>query len=98
MTSSSCNVAFSENYGFPGIPAGGVSDNTALKEPVWYRSDGRRIGLGIGVTPFVVTRDAVSFCVRNPYPIELAQRNYIQLNGNKAFSKAVMAMLNATLS
>jgi len=40
----------------------------------------------------------VSFGVRNPYPIELAQRNYIQLNGNKAFSKAVTAMLNATLS
>jgi hypothetical protein len=45
-----------------------------------------------------VTRGSISFGVRKPYPIELAQRNYIQLNGNKAFSKAVMEMLNATLS
>jgi len=45
-----------------------------------------------------VARGSVSFGVRNPYPIELAQRNYIQLNGNKAFSKAVMDLLNATLS
>jgi hypothetical protein len=36
--------------------------------------------------------------IRSPYPIELAQRNYIQLNGSRAFSHAVMAMLMKTLS
>ncbi len=41
---------------------------------------------------------SVRFAVRNPYPIELAQRKYIQLNGNKAFNHAVMAMLTKTLS
>jgi hypothetical protein len=41
---------------------------------------------------------ALTFSVRSPYPIELAQRKYIQLNGNKAFSRAVMAMLTKTLS
>jgi len=35
---------------------------------------------------------------RSPYPIVLAQRNYIELNGNKEFSHAVMAMLTKTLS
>ncbi len=40
----------------------------------------------------------VSGGVRNPYPIELAQRKYIAVNGNKAFSHAVMAMLEKTLS
>ena len=44
-----------------------------------------------------VTRGAISVSVRNPYPIELAQRNYVQTNGNKAFSDAVMAMLTKTL-
>jgi hypothetical protein len=40
----------------------------------------------------------VSAGMRRPYPIELAQRNYIQLHGNKAFSRAVMAMITKTLS
>jgi hypothetical protein len=40
----------------------------------------------------------VSAGMRSPYPIELAQRNYIQMHGNKAFSRAVMAMLTKTLS
>jgi hypothetical protein len=40
----------------------------------------------------------VSAGIRSPYSIELAQRKYIQLNGNKAFSRAVMAMLTKTLS
>jgi hypothetical protein len=44
------------------------------------------------------TRGSVSFSVRGPYPIELAQREYIQHNGNKVFSRAVMAVLTKTLS
>ena len=40
----------------------------------------------------------VSGGVRSLYPIELAQRKYIAVNGNKAFSHAVMAMLAKTLS
>jgi hypothetical protein len=40
----------------------------------------------------------VTFAVINPNPMELAERNYIQLNGNKAFSRAVMTMLTKTLS
>jgi hypothetical protein len=43
-------------------------------------------------------RAMLSAGVRNPYPIDLAQRKYIQLNGNKAFSRAVIAMLTKTLS
>jgi len=45
-----------------------------------------------------VTRARVTATVRNPNPMELADRDYIKLYGNKAFNKAVMAMLNATLS
>lgn len=48
--------------------------------------------------PSTTNRASVSFSVRSPYPIELAQRRYIQLNGNKAFNRAVMAMLTTTLS
>ena len=45
-----------------------------------------------------VTRGSVSFGVRNAYPIELAQRKYIEVNGSKEFSRAVMAMVTKTLS
>jgi hypothetical protein len=45
-----------------------------------------------------VTRGSVRFAVRNPYPVELAQRKYIQVNGSAAFNRAVMAMLSRTLS
>ena len=44
------------------------------------------------------TRSSISFSVRGPYPIRLAQQEYIQHNGNKAFNRAVIAMLTNTLS
>jgi hypothetical protein len=48
--------------------------------------------------PSVTHSAFVTFAVSKPNPMELAERNYIQLNGNQAFSRAVMAMLTKTLS
>jgi len=48
--------------------------------------------------PSITQAASITFTVNPPKPMELAARNYIQLNGNKAFRSAVMAMLTKTLS
>jgi hypothetical protein len=48
--------------------------------------------------PSVTHGASITVAVSRPHPMELAERSYIQRNGNKAFSNAVLAMLTKTLS